>query len=115
MRNMRKTREERKRERSEQSSRAANARWEKEHRESIESGESIIYEQHHAYGAFRITIESERSGSVNMLYLDENGTRRDNFGATLNGKPWKPKVASISDVMKFVRKAIVKTRSGRII
>ena len=80
----------------------------------IESGITPVYEQHHAYGEYEITIRSIRSGKINVLHLHE-GERRDNFYATLNGEPWKPEKVSISSVMRIVRKNIVKTRSGRIV
>lgn len=108
---MRKTREELKLERSERASRAANARWEQYHATLVELP---IYDQTHAYGPYKITIESIRSGKVNVLYLHE-GERRDNFLAELNGEPWKPEKVSISTVTKIIRKSIVKTKSGRIV
>lgn len=66
------------------------------------------------YGAFKITIESIRSGKTNVLMLHE-GERRDNFFAELNEEPWKPEKVSISTVARIIRKSIVKTRSGRIV
>lgn len=112
---MRKTREERKWERSQKSSRAATLGWERIHAAKSAAGIVEIYEDVHAYGPYEITIKSISSGKINVLYLGEGGTRRDNFSADLNGKPWEPRIASISDVTRFVRKAIVKTRSGRIV
>jgi hypothetical protein len=107
---MRETREERKHRLSVKGSHAVTVRWDREHA----SGIVPVYDQTHAYGEYRITIESIRSGKVNVLYLRE-GERRDNFIAELNGEPWKPEKVSISSVTKFIRKGIVKTRSGRVI
>lgn len=111
---MKKTREELKRERSLKSSRAAILGWERYHAAKAAAGIVEIYDQHHAYGEFKITIESIRSGKTNVLILHE-GERRDNFFAELNGQPWKPERVSISTIARIIRKSIVKTRSGRIV
>ena len=108
-----KTREERRIERSEKSSRAATLGWERYHAAKIVAGIVEIYDQPHAYGDYKITIESIRSGKVNVLYLHE-GERRDTFFADLNGQPFKPEKVSISTVTRIIRKSIVKTKSGRI-
>lgn len=111
---MRKTREELKLERSLKSSMAATLGWERYHSAKASAGIVEIYNDVHAYGAYKITIESVRSGKVNVLMLNE-GDRRDTFFAELNGQPWKPEKVSISTVARIIRKSIVKTRSGRII
>lgn len=111
---MRKTREELKWERSQRSSRAAILGWERHHAAKAAAGIVEIYDQPHAYGPVKITIESIRSGRVNVLYLHE-GERRDTFTAELNGRPWKPEKVSISTVTRIIRKSIVKTKSGRIL
>jgi hypothetical protein len=110
---MRKTREERKIERSEKASRAATLGWERYHEAKAAAGVVDIYDQPHAYGDFKITIESIRSGKTNVLYLRE-GERRDNFYVELNGQPFKPEQVSISTIARIIRKSIVKTKSGRI-
>jgi len=120
---MRKTREELKFERSQNSSRAATLGWERHHAAKEAAGVIDIYEQPHSYGNYKITIESERSGKINVLYLRGEDTtlysskksRRDNFLAELNGQPFKPERVSISVVTKIIRKSIVKTKSGRVI
>lgn len=106
---MRETREERKQRLSIKGSNAVQVRWDRYHAVCTVP----IYDNHHAYGEYEITIKSIRSGKVNVLYLHE-GKRRDNFIADLNGESWKPESVSISSVMRIVRKSIVKTRSGRI-
>jgi len=119
---MRKTREELKLERSQRSSRAATLGWQRYHDAKAAAGIVEIYDQPHAYGDYRITIESLRSGKINVLFLHgEDSTltaskksRRDNFLAELNGQPFKPERVSISDVTKIIRKSIVKTKSGRV-
>ncbi len=111
---MRETREDRKHRLSAKGTHAVTVRWEREHAAMKEAGIVPVYDQPHAYGEFRITIESIRSGKVNVLYLRE-GERRDNFYAELNGEPWKPERVSISTVTRIIRKSIVKTRSGRIV
>ena len=120
---MRETREERKQKLSQKASRAVQVRWDREHVTMREAGITPIYDQPHAYGDYKITIESMRSGKVNVLYLrGEDSTlttskksRRDNFLAELNGQPFKPERVSISTVTRIVRKSIVKTKSGRVI
>lgn len=107
---MRETRVDRKARWSARGSHAVQVRWDRYHAECP----APEYNQHHAYGPYKITIESMRTGKVNVLMLNE-GERRDNFFAELNGEPWKPERVSISSVTKFVRKNIVKTKSGRII
>lgn len=111
---MRKTREDKKWERRQKSSRAAILGWKRHHEAKAAAGIVDIYEDVHAYGPYRITIESIRSGKVNTLYLRE-GTRRDNFFAELNGKPFNPEKVSISAISRIIRKSIVKTRSVRIV
>ena len=109
---MRKTREERKFERSQRASRNAIIGWQRYHEAKAAAGIVEIYEDVHAYGKYEITIKSLRSGKINTLFLNE-GPRRDNFIATLNGLPHRNgKSISISALSALVRKSIVKTRSG---
>jgi len=107
---MRITREERHFRNVLKGSRAVQKRWDDYHA----SCPDPVYEQHHAYGDYEITIKSIRSGKVNTLYLSE-GSRRDNFFAKMNGQQRKDKSVSISTVTRIIRKSIVKTRSGRIV
>ncbi len=111
---MRETREDRKHRLSIGGTRAVTVRWDREHAAMKEAGILPVYDQHHAYGPYKITIESLRPGKVNILHLHE-GKRRDNFRAELNGQAWKPEIVSISTVTKIIRKSIVKTKSGRIV
>jgi len=111
---MRETREDKKNRLSAEGTRAVTARWDRYHAERAASGIVEIYDQPHAYGDYEITIKSIRSGRTNVLYLHEGSTMM-NFRIDLNGQPFKPELASVTTLMKIIRKNIVKTKSGRIL